>query len=262
MKRILQLLLCLVAGIKLQAQHGAAYWALGANESNKYGAMGLANNPGVAFQQRYVTGAWGQQRFTATDIVYGGLVAATKVKNSMFGVDYAMQGTANFSLNNMHVSMCQQVSKAFSAGFSVGYSKTAQALGIENNSSLSGRIGARFDINEKWDAAAVVINPWNKVGDDFRTANAGALSLGYKVNALTETAMQYRYQQGFQPVYGVSLRHMRGKHLVLMGSLQTGPEPVSGGIAFTKGKLELSMATRYHTRLGFSPAFSLVWVGR
>ena len=89
----------------------------------------------------------------------------------MFGVDYAMQGTANFSVNNMHVSMCQQFSKAFSAGFSVGYSNTAQALGIENKSSLSGRIGARFDINEKWDAAAVVINPWNKVGDDFRTVS-------------------------------------------------------------------------------------------
>ena len=244
------------------AQYGAAVYGLGGNEANKDAGFGLSNNPGSAFAGKATGGVWGQQRFTGTSLVQGGAALAYRSKGTMYGGDYSYRGTPNFSVTSAHVALCQVISSQLSFGFSVGYTTLFQSMLNNRPLWLSGRLGAAFQVNEKWDASAVIINPWNRTYDGGIAVPAAALSLGYRVNPLTRAGFQYRYNAQFQPVYGVAIRHEYGKRIVFNGALQTGPEPFSGGIEYKSGAVTFALATRYHTYLGFSPAFSLLWTKR
>ncbi len=257
------MLLCWCTGVcMLHAQQGAAFWGLGGNEANRDAAFGLSNNPGVAFAGKATGGVWGQQRFTGTTIAHGGAAMAFRSKGTMYGGDFVYRGTADFSVNSVHLSMCQIISSQFSVGFSVGYTTLLQSMLNERPTWLSGRLGAAFQLNDKWDASAVIFNPWNRAYDGGMAIPGGALALGYKVNPLTRAGFQYRYNASFQPVYGVSIRHEYGKRIVFNGALQTGPEPFSGGFEYKSASGNFGLATRYHTYLGFSPAFSWIWSKR
>lgn len=254
------LLLCLC---KLGfAQHGASMRGLGANEANRDAGFGLSNNPGAAFSGKATGGVWGQQRFTGTSLVHGGGALAFRSKGTMYGGDADYRGTSNFSVSSAHLSLCQIISSQLSIGFSVGYAYLHQSMSEERNAWLSGRLGAVFQVNDKWDASAVIINPWNRTYEGGMAAPAAAMSLGYRINPFTRAGFQYRYNAQFQPVYGIALRHEYGKRIVFNGALQTGPEPFSGGVEFKSGNAVLAISTRYHAYLGFSPAFSLLWTKR
>jgi len=244
------------------AQQGASYWGLGGNEANRDAVFGLSNNPGVAYTGKAMGGVWGQQRFTGTSLVQGGAALALRSKGSMYGGDFSYHGTSNFSVNAAHLSLCQVISSQFSVGFSVGYTTLYQSMLNNRPTWLSGRLGASFQMNDKWDASAVIVNPWNRTYDGGMAVPAGALALGYKINPLTKGGFQYRYNAQNQPVYGIALRHEYGKRMVFNGALQTGPEPFSGGIEYKSGSAVFAFSTRYHTYLGFSPAFSLLWTKR
>lgn len=244
------------------AQQGASFWGLGGNEANRYAGFGLSNNPGMPFTGKAMVGVWGQQRFTGTELVHGGVALALRNKGTLYGGDFLYRGTSNFSVNSAHISLCQVMSSQLSVGFSVGVTTLYQSMSTQRNAWLSGRLGAAFQVNEKWDASAVLINPWSRTYDGNIVAPAGALALGYTINPLTKAAFQYRYNAQFQPVYGIAIRHEYGKHLVFNGALQTGPEPFSGGIEYRSGSAAFAFSTRYHTYLGLSPAFSLVWTKR
>lgn len=251
-----------VFGAVANAQHGASFWGLGGNEANKDAGFGLSNQPASVFSSKSTGGVWGQQRFTGTSIVHGGAAVAFRNKGTMYGGDFSYRGTSDFSVSAAHLSLCQIISSQFSVGFSVGYTSLFQSMLTERPGWLSGRLGAIFQMNEKWDASAVIMNPWNRTNDGGMAAPAGALSLGYKVNPLTRAAFQYRYHAQYQPVYGMSIRHEYGKRIVFSGALQTGPEPFSGGFEYKSASGVFGLATRYHTYLGFSPAFSWVWTKR
>lgn len=262
MIRVLSILICFVCVDDLFAQQGASYWGLGGNEANRDAGFGLSNNPGAAFNAKAMGGVWGHQRFTGTSIVRGGAAAAFRSKGTMYGGDFSYSGTVHFSVNAAHLSLCQVISSQFSLGFSVGYSTLYQSMLTDRQAWLSGRLGAVFQINEKWDASAVIMNPWNRTYDDGMSVPGGALALGYKINPLTRAGFQYRYHAQNQPVYGIAIRHEYGKRMVFNGALQTGPEPFSGGIEYRSGRTAFAISTRYHTYLGFSPAFSLLWIKR
>lgn len=262
MIRAIAIWFCFFSAGTMMAQQGASYWGLGANEANRNGVFGLSNNPGVAFSGKATGGVWGQQRFAGTSLVQGGAVLAIRSKGTMYGGDYSYRGTPNFSVTAAHVSLCQVISSQLSVGFSVGYTTLFQSMLSNRPSWLSGRLGAAFQMNDKWDASAVIINPWNRTYDGGVAVPAGALALGYKINPFTRAGFQYRYNAQNQPVYGIALRHEYGKRLVFNGALQTGLESFSGGIEYKSGTLMFAIATRYHTYLGFSPAFSLIWTKR
>jgi hypothetical protein len=252
--------LCLTG--MLFAQHGAAVYGLGGNEANRDAGFGLSNNPGAAFTGKAAGGVWGRQRFTGTALVQGGAAVAFRNKGTMYGGDFTYNGTSNFSVNAAHLSLCQVISSRFSVGFSVGYTTLYQVMLAQRPGWLSGKLGAAFQLNEKWDASAVLMNPWNRTYDGGMALPAGALALGYKINPFTRAGFQYRYNAQNQPVYGIALRHEYGKRIVFNGALQTGPEPFSGGVEYKSGTVVFALSTRYHTYLGFSPAFSLVWTKR
>jgi len=262
MRRIWMLLYCCLCTWQLHAQQGAAFWGLGGNEANRDAAFGLSNNPGVAFSGKALGGVWGQQRFTGTTIAHGGAALAFRNKGTLYGGDFSYRGTSDFSVNSAHFSLCQIISSQFSVGFSVGYTSLHQSMLNERPAWLSGRLGAAFQLNEKWDGSAVIFNPWNSANDGGAAIPGGALALGYKINPLTRAGFQYRYNASFQPVYGISIRHEYGKRIVFNGALQIGPEPFSGGIEYKSASGNFGLATRYHTYLGFSPAFSWIWSKR
>jgi hypothetical protein len=249
------------AGI-LTAQQGAAFWGLGGNEANRDAGFGLSNNPAATFTGKSTGGVWGHQRFTGTSLIQGGAAAAFRSKGTLYGGDLYYRGTSGFSVHSAHISLCQIISSQLSVGFSVGYTGLFQSMLAERPVWLSGKLGAAFQVNDKWDASAVIMNPWNRTYDGGMAVPAGALALGYRINSLTKAGFQYRYNAQFQPVYGIALRHEYGKRIVFNGALQTGPEPFSGGIEYKSGAAVFALSTRYHTYLGFSPAFSLIWTKR
>lgn len=259
MNRIFAIGFWLFTAIGLYAQQGAAVWGLGANEANRDAGFGLSNNPGVAFTGKAIGGVWGQQRFTGTTLVHGGGALAFRSKGTLYGGDFSYSGTPNFSITRVHLSLCQIISNQFNVGFSVGYATLYQSMLNNRPTRLSGRLGAAFQINEKWDASTVIINPWSRAYDGGLAVPAGALALGYRINMLTKAAFQYRYNAQNQPVYGIAMRHEYGKRMVFNGALQTGPEPISAGIEYKSASAVFAISTRYHTYLGFSPAFSLIW---
>lgn len=260
--RFLSVLILMCFAGSVFGQQGASFWGLGGNEANRDAGFGLSNNPGVPFTGKAMGGIWGQQRFTGTTIAQGGAAMAWRSKGTLYGADFSHRGTSNFSVNAAHFSLCQIISSQFSIGFSVGYAGLFQSMSAQRSAWLSGRLGAAFQLNEKWDASAVLINPWNRTNDGSLDVPAGAMALGYRINPLTKAGFQYRYNAQNQPVYGIAIRHEYGKRMVFNGALQTGPEPFSGGVELKSGSMVLALSTRYHIYLGFSPAFSLLWTKR
>jgi hypothetical protein len=253
------LILSFLLAFKLQGQSGASTVGLGGNEANTDGAFGLANQPAFTFSEKYRAGFWMQQRFTGTNLANGGFCFAGKAANTFFGADLAYRGTSLYNNTGIHASLGQQFNPNFSVGFSIGWSGIRQTPGYDRPGRITGKIGTVFRMNEKWDASAVIINPWLQQDPYFNENPSAALCIGYKSNSQTKVWAQYRYSAIEQPVYGLAFRHLVGKTLYFSGALQSGPEPVSAGMEFLKNNLRVAVAGRFHTRLGFSPSVGLVW---
>lgn len=244
---------------KLSAQHGALFRAAGSNEATEAGNFALANNPGRLHREKQQAGGWMQQRFTGTELVHGGMAWSGRFGQTAIGADASYRGTQHFNQSSVHLSAGQNFSKQFSAGFSAGYTGYFQSSEYGRRGRLTGKIGAALRINDRWDAAAVLIDPWTRQDDFFASGPAAALALGYQVNNITRIWGHYRYSEQFPPVYGLTLRHAPAKDFQLVASVQTGYEPVSAGLEYSRSGFRLSFSTAYHTYLGFSPAFSLLW---
>lgn len=249
--------LALIQG--LNAQHGAMFRAAGSNEATGASGFSLANNPGQIHTEKQQAGVWMQQRFTGTALNNGGLAYSARVKHSAFGADALWRGTRNFSQTRFHLSAGQEISKNFSVGFSAGITSVRQSLGFGGQQRFTGKLGAWFRINDKWDAATVLMNPWLKADALFPEGPQAAMSLGYQVNSQTRAWGHFRYNAEMESVYGMTLKHAPARNLAMVISLQSGPEPVSAGLEFSKKNLRFSLSTAYHTYLGFSPAFSCLW---
>ncbi len=246
----------------MNAQSGALINGLGGNEANTAAAFGLANQPAFIFQEKYRAGLWMQQRFTGTNISHGGFCFATKAANTIFGADFAYRGTTHFNSTGLHISLSQQFNPNFSAGFSVGWAGITQDPGYDRPGRLTGKLGTVFRMNEKWDASAIIINPWLQQDAYFSENPAAALSIGYLSNQNTKLWAQFRYSSNAQGIYGIAFRHTVAKKLHFTGALQSGPEPISTGIEFAKNNLSIALATRYHVQLGFSPSLGIHWFSK
>jgi hypothetical protein len=260
--RNLSLFISLGLVFGLRAQSGALITALGGNEANTDAAFGMANQPASVFQEKYRAGLWMQQRFTGTNINNGGFCFATKAANTTFGADMAYRGTTHFNSTGVHISVAQQFNPNFSAGFSVGWSGIRQDPGYDRPGRLTGKIGTVFRMNEKWDASAVIINPWLQQDAYFSENPAAAISIGYISNQNTKIWAQFRYSSVDEAIYGIAFRHTVAKKLHFMGALQSGPEPISAGVEFIKNNIGIALSSRYHAQLGFSPSLGIHWLSK
>lgn len=258
--RTLVLIGLLVFANSLCSQHGARFHALGANEANTDGNFALANNPGHRDRTgKAEGGTWLMNRFTGTRLTNGGIAAAFGFKSSAFGINASYAGTGEFNQNTLHFTGFQQFSKTFSAGFSAGIASISQGGTYANINSFSGKIGMNLLLDSRWNAACVIINPWN---DEFiRTgaSPAASVSIGYQANNTTRVSGQMRLDSRQNPVYGMAVISTFKGNFSLFGALQNGYEPVSAGIEWKRRQMKLAAATKYHVSLGFSPMFSLFW---
>jgi len=243
----------------ISAQHGAVFHGLGGNEANQGADFSLANNPAAQQNTTVNGGIWLSNRFTGTNINQGGIAAAFRIKTFVLGTDATYSGTPEFNRNALHISASQKFTAGFSAGFSAGITSVSQGGPYPNQSAFSGRLGANLKINEKWEAACVLSNPWNKVDESTGVNPTAAGALGYQANKTTRLWGQYRYDSRFKPVYGVSVLNEINDKLHVFGALQTGYEPISAGLEWRLKNMRFAASTRYHVALGFSPMFSLFW---
>lgn len=251
------LLFCINAA---SSQHGSMFLGLGSNEANTDGNFALANNPGHREgSAKAKGGTWLMNRFTGTKLTNGGISAAFGFKNSAFGVNATYSGTGEFNQNTLHLSGFQQFSKSFSAGFSAGITNISQGGTYASLNSFSGKIGMNLRLDSRWNAACVMINPWNDELNRTGASPAAAVSIGYQANNITRVSGQMRLDSRQNPVYGIAVISTFKGNFSLSGALQNGYEPVSAGIEWKRRQMKLSVATKYHVLLGFSPMFSLFW---
>jgi hypothetical protein len=252
-------LLFLVAASNIKGQAGANFIALGANSANPDAGFSLANNPALFDNHKLETGCWGLNRFAATKMVHGGLAAHYLFRNSAIGISANYRGTALWNTTEVHVNFGQRITENFSMGFAIGHSRIFQAEGYTGVGRIFGKIGLHAKAGKKVTASLVLSNPW-VVNDPWQKSYPRAdFAIGYPFGKQTRICAQFHNQPEGPAVYGLSLVHNVKEKLAFRVATQSGYEPLSAGVELQQKNLRFSMATSYHTYLGFSPSFALVW---
>lgn len=241
------------------AQSGADYVASGANLANPASAWALANNPAILPNKTAELGFWGLNRFAGTSIANGGIVAAWSKKSNALGLQATYQGTSFFNKQQVEVALGQKLNQSFSIGIALGYTHWFQGAGYSSQKRVTGKIGLSAKLNPQWTASAVLNNPWAVSDEWLNSLNRTDVALQYSVNTVTTAAAIFSLQQNSNAVYGLSLKHAISEKITIQGALKNGTEPISAGMTFARNPLKISLAASYHTVLGFTPAFSLLW---
>lgn len=259
MKRLFPILILFITQ-NIKAQSGAEYIAIGKNMANNAASFGLANNPGYLPENGQFLGVFGQNRFTGTKISNGGIVYSNRKSNNSWGLQSVFSGTSYFYQSDIQAGYSLLLSENFNLGLSLGLNSLNMA-GIETSAekhALSGKIGGSYSL-KKWTTSFVLVNPWNNQSEIISRQPSLHLSAGYQVNGITKVYAQYRKDKAGTDAVGVALDYKAGKSFRFLASMQTGVEPFSAGLVYNNHNLKFSLATAYHTYLGFSPAFSLAW---
>lgn len=248
----------LVAAGKVFGQAGANYTALGKNLANPASAFALANNPATGNAARFEAAVFGCNRFTGTNLNYGGVGIAGRLKATSIGLNLHYKGTELYQQNLSEIAVGQKINKHIAVGFALGINHTLQAYNFGNKSTLHGKLGAQYIINPKLDAAMVLANPWQQKNTPFSIQNQVHFGMGYQINTQTKIFVQAKNMQGENLEYGLGVQYQI-KQITALAALSSGPEPVSAGIQIQYHNYRFSLASAYHIYLGFSPTFSLQW---
>ena len=250
----------LVAAGNIWGQAGANLTALGGNTANPDAAFSLTNNPAHFVNNKAELGVWGTNRFTGTNLVNGGFAFHAVHAHSAIGFSADYSGSPLFHKTGFYLHGGQKFKDNFSCGFSIGYRHLFQAneyRGIRGR--VTGKLATHFAFTKKADAALVISNPW-MVKDEWSLAPSSIhLSLGYLVATGSKVYAQFKQQNESSAIFGLALVHKFREQFEFRAALQNGYEPLSIGISWKQKNLSLSLASAYHTYLGFSPAFSLLW---
>jgi hypothetical protein len=240
-------------------QAGADLAALGGNTANPDASISLANNPAVFGTNKTEFASWMQNRFTGTALVNGGLAFHLLKNHSAFGLSAHYQGTALFRSTSFHLNGGQRITDYLSLGFAIGYTSIQQGAGYGNVGRVSGKIALQAKTGRKFDAAAVLSNPW-AANDTWSTNSPRAdIAVGYAVSRNTKVYAQFKTQPETNAIYGLALVYKVQEKIVFRAAFQNGYEPVSAGVEWQLKNLRFSAGTAYHSYLGFSPAFALKW---
>jgi hypothetical protein len=242
----------------LLGQSGATLFSLGQNQAISSTVFGLSNSPANWGNQKSSVGLWARNRYTGTSLVQGGLAGHLTKSNTAFGADIRYSGTDHFNFSSLHASVGQRFSNAFSAGFCVGISGIRQDQAYGNKYRITGKLAMHLQLTQKVDVGAVLQNPWLHSDPFFADNPEAHMAIGYNMNTVTKSWAHYRYSaEG--AIYGLSIQHSFHKTFTVTGTLQTGFEPIAVGVQYKSKEMLLSFSSAYHTYLGFSPAFSIVW---
>jgi hypothetical protein len=169
------------------------------------------------------------------------------------------QGSSWFHRSEILFHGGQHFSDNFSAGFSIGYASVGQGAGYGKTGQISGKLALYARVGKKADASFTVSNPW-VVQNEFQSGFPRAdLAVGYPFGKATRVYGQFRTQPETHAIFGLAIVHKVQGKIAFRAALQSGFEPISAGFEWTHKTLCFSLATSYHTYLGFTPVFALVW---
>ncbi|MBL7813279.1 MAG: hypothetical protein JNL57_13745 [Bacteroidetes bacterium] len=247
-------------GINLRAQ--SSFIALGQNPANPMSAFSLAVSPAVFPKSKMSAGVWGGNRFTGTDLANGGICGHFQLRHTALGLSTTYAGRPEHAFTTVQANLSQQFSPRLSAGVSAGVSSILQISGYPNQSRFTGKLGLLYTFIPNAEVSVLLENPWLDHRSFFPEYPLAALSVGYHFDTITRAWIQYRNDPQRGPVWGVAVAHSPARNITLFASAQTGAEPLAGGIRFQKSALRAELSTAWHSRLGFSPTFSLLWSAR
>lgn len=243
----------------VKGQAGADYQALGNNLANPQNAFCLANNPAIISNAIIQFGAYGQNKFTGTNLVQGGIASAYRKNNTAIGMDFQYAGTEVFHRRKSEIQLGQKWNNKISVGFSAGITGVRQQLDYGSKNYLTGKLAASFPIHSKLSASVVLVNPWRIQNALLDLESQIHIAVGYKVNEQTNVWAQTKQIQGQTSIYGIAIQY-KLKQLCFHGSMQNGPTPIAAGVRYNRGNMNFSFGSGYHVYLGFTPSFSLLWV--
>lgn len=250
----------LVAAGTTFGQAGAGYAATGNNLSNTFAGLSLANNPGKFPDEKLGFGFWGRNRFTATDLIHGGLATHAAFGKTALGFQIQYSGTPYFYHNIIELAAVQKFSDNFCAGFSAGMAQISQGSGYGNKRNLNGKLGLSAVITPLISAHCVISNPWGLGERIYGSTPRADFSICWEASPQTAISAQSRIEINNGQVFGISLRHKVAENITGLGYLQSGAEPLGGGLVYSTKNCKISISTGYHVYLGFSPSFSIQWI--
>jgi len=268
MKKLISLLFLTTAFLSFSQGYvpaGARSMSMGNASTTFNDVWAYHNNPGaLADVKKFSVGLSYENRFLLKQLQSQGIAVAIPLKVGVLSFGGHLYGSSLYRSTKIGVGYSMKLSEKFFSGVQLNY----QNLSIQNYNSknaLTAEIGIYAKITEKWLLGISVFNLGRaklSAYQDDRFSTIFRLGSSYQFSKKLLLSGEF-YKDLDTPLrFKAGIEYEVVDHLFVRGGFMSSPTELTFGFGYNFKQIRLNVGSAYERIVGWSPHFSISFVGK
>jgi hypothetical protein len=224
------------------------------------------NNPGsVAEIEELQAGLSYENRFLLKELQTQALAVAIPLKIGVISIGGHMYGYNQFRSYKGGIGYSMKLGEKLSAGVQMNYQGLSLNQNYGSRSSVTAEVGLYSRINDSWSFGASVINLGRSrlaEFEDDRFSTLMRLGTSYSFSRKVLISMEIEKDLDHKPRFKTGLEYTIVDEFFIRGGFATARPEFTFGFGYDFKIVRLDLGSSYDQILGWSPNFSLIYVGK
>ncbi|MEO5562968.1 MAG: hypothetical protein ABIR18_06020 [Chitinophagaceae bacterium] len=240
----------------------AAYMGFGVYSCKQADVFSFPGNQAALAQLKNTTvGIYAEQRFLISELSYYTMAAALVTRSGHFGLRLGYSGFSGYNESQAGFAYARKLGSKVDVGVQFNYNGINVA-GYGNASAISFEIGSIFHLTEELHAGIHANNP---VGGKFGKEKQEKLPACYTVGLGYDASKQFFIsmeivKEELQPItVNAGMQYLIDPQVLVRAGLLSATSSLWLGIGVLWKSIRVDVAASYHSQLGISPGFLLLY---
>ncbi|MBL1279715.1 MAG: hypothetical protein COA33_005560 [Fluviicola sp.] len=224
------------------------------------------NNPGALGDiEQFSVGISYENRFLLKEFQNQGLAIAIPLKVGVISIGGHFYGYSQFRSTKAGLGYSMKLSKKLFAGVQLNYQNLQLSQNYGSRSAMTAEAGIYAKITHKWKLGVSVFNLGRAKLSDFqddRFSTIVRLGNSYQFSKRLLLTGEFEKNMDYDLRVKIGVEYEVIDHFFIRGGFASNPTDLTFGFGYRFQQIHLDLGSAYDRNLGWSPHFSIVFVGK
>lgn len=222
----------------------------------------IHNQAGLGRLEKMQAGLFYENRFALKQLGHYGAVFAVPTESGTFGFTASSFGYSLYRESKFGMAYGRKLGEKISAGIQIDYLSVAFGDIYGNNATIAGEIGVQAELTDELSIGAHIYNVGRAEFAEFNNERIPTIirfGLQYTFSEKVFTTLEMEKDIDFSPVFKGGFEYRVVDAFYLRAGVSTNPALSALGFGYQYKGLRFDFAGTFHSVLGFTPQWSLVY---